>query len=169
MNLDLRPFTSSKTPFKYESVTIKCSRTHVLDILFAHSESSTLHHFAQCLDQGAPQAFDSVEKQRPLIDQRERESGHLQRVTGPPMRAAWASCFCPKSQLQFGFYSHIAFSLSISQFLLFLLLLLFLPPLLCFSFASCHPSRPRDGKRALLLAAGTALIPLFLCSPFTPL
>lgn len=45
----------------------------------------------------------------------------------------------------------------------------FLPPLLCFSLASCHPSRPRDRKSALLLAAGAALIPLFLCSPFTPL
>ena len=54
MNLDLRPVTSSKAPFKYESVTIKCSGTCVPDILFAHFESSTLHHFAQCLDQGAP-------------------------------------------------------------------------------------------------------------------
>ena len=54
MNLDLRPFTSGKAPFKYERVTIKCSGTHVLDILFACSESSTLHYFAQCWGQGTP-------------------------------------------------------------------------------------------------------------------
>ena len=136
------------------------------------------------------------------------------------MRAAWTGfLLLPKviAPIQFLFpHSSLPLYLSVSSFPSSATP--FLPALVCFSPASCHPFRPRDGKRALLLAVGTALMekamathsstvarkipwleelgrlqsmgshrvghdwsdlaaaaaatalmPLFLCSPFTPL
>ena len=76
------------------------------------------------------------------------------------MRAAWTGfLLLPKviAPIQFLFpHSFLPLYLSVSSFPSSATP--FLPALVCFSPASCHPSRPRDGKRALLLAVGTALM-----------
>lgn len=163
MNLELRIFTSSKAPFKYEHVT-----GYLVCLFWINQPCITLPH---AWIKGLPRHLIVLSnRDHLLIKERGNQVGCKESQDVPWGQHGLASCFCPKSSLPFSFSSHIAFSLSISQLLLSFFCYSFSPSSSLF-FSCLFSSLQAQGWEESLAFSSwhAALTPLFLCSLFTPL